>query len=509
MTIELLAHTALMGTNRQPLPAPTADDEPGRLLAAIAAARATTSPELALLQSAGVISLCGQAGWRPLPATLEPFPRSPLESRTLIEHEGFKECLANLIEHRKPRLLIEALRELAARRLIVPFSFLPKLLETGRNQPELRPFLQPVLGERGAWLARLNPQFGWTGSIEAEAEAGFDWETATHSARRTHLAHLRRRAADQAHALLARDFAKIPAKERAELLAEWRAGLSMADEPFLENALSDRSREVRAQAAKLLSLLPESRLVSRMGERLTSCLSRNQRGTWIITPPQAFDPAWARDGILEQFDSGQGPRAAWLQQIATFLPLAWWERHLELTPGEICSWVVKGDWSKAIGRAMGERLTQEAAPTWVKAMLDQPKAVFGLEAFQLVPHLTEEEQQDYWLARLHDPPGDGRFLLTELVQWANQSGRDLQIAAALAALTLAARLMASSPSRYRWLYEDVLLVIPPSLVTSWLEELQGETSATEASAADLAPFIELLSLRQHLHHLLDQLGPGN
>lgn len=507
--LEPLARTALMGTNRQPLPAPATDDEPGRLLAAIAAARATANPELALLQSAGVIALCGQAGMRPLPVALEPFPRSPPESRTLVEHEGFKEFLAHLIEHPKPRLLIEALRELAARRLIVPFSFLPRLLESGRHRPELRPFLQPVLGERGAWLARLNPQFGWALGTEAATEAEFDWETATHPARRAHLAHLRRTAPEQARARLASDFAKIPAKERAELLAEWRAGLSMEDEPFLENSLGDRSREVRVQAARLLSLLPESRLVSRMGERLASCLSRNQRGTWVMTPPQSFDPLWARDGILEQFDSGQGPRAGWLQQIATFLPLAWWEQHLKLTPEEICQWLVKSDWAKALGRAMGERLTQEVAPSWVKVVLDQPKAVFGLEAFQLVPRLPEEEQQDYWLARLHDPPGDGRMLLTELVQWAHQSGRDLQIATALAALNLAARLMASSPSRFRWLYEDLLLVIPASLVTSWLAELQLETPTSEAETADLAPYIGLLSLRQQLHHLLDQLGPGN
>ncbi|MFE6650275.1 DUF5691 domain-containing protein, partial [Nocardioides sp. NPDC057772] len=38
----------------------------------------------------------------------------------------------------------------------------------------------------------------------------------------------------------------------------------VADEPFLEQALTDRSRNVRATAAELLSALPESALAARM-----------------------------------------------------------------------------------------------------------------------------------------------------------------------------------------------------------------------------------------------------
>ena len=41
----------------------------------------------------------------------------------------------------------------------------------------------------------------------------------------------------------------------------------MDDEPFLESALDDRSREVRQQAADLLTRLPDSRLALRMAER--------------------------------------------------------------------------------------------------------------------------------------------------------------------------------------------------------------------------------------------------
>ena len=43
-----------------------------------------------------------------------------------------------------------------------------------------------------------------------------------------------------------------------------RTGLGPQDEPFLEQALADRSRNVRAVAAELLSALPGSALAARM-----------------------------------------------------------------------------------------------------------------------------------------------------------------------------------------------------------------------------------------------------
>ena len=63
------------------------------------------------------------------------------------------------------------------------------------------------------------------------------------------------------------------AEDRLMFLDSLRAGLSEADEPFLEQALADRSRNVRSTAAELLSALPVSALAARMAARARSCVS--------------------------------------------------------------------------------------------------------------------------------------------------------------------------------------------------------------------------------------------
>lgn len=102
-----------------------------------------------------------------------------------------------------------------------------------------------------------------------------------------------------------------------------RTGLSAADEPFLEEALTDRSRNVRATAAELLSALPDSALAGRMAARARSCVSLGPEGI-TVEAPYACDPAMERDGVAAKPPNGRGERSWWLGQLVDAAPLSMW-----------------------------------------------------------------------------------------------------------------------------------------------------------------------------------------
>ena len=125
-----------------------------------------------------------------------------------------------------------------------------------------------ILGVRGRWLAAKNPKWRkYAGVNEAAEPDGALGDRRIARATGARSGALRETDPGRARELVASTFAADPADQRAKFVGELARGLSMEDEPFLEAALDDRSKEVRRQAAELLRCLPESRLCLRMIER--------------------------------------------------------------------------------------------------------------------------------------------------------------------------------------------------------------------------------------------------
>src|SRR5262249_24550712 len=137
-----------------------------------------------------------------------------------------------------------------------------------------------------------------------------EWEIGDRAARLTLLHEARKTVPDLARELLAATWAGEKADDRATFLGTFEAGLSMADEPFLEGVLDDRSKEVRRAAAPLLTRLPDSRLAGRMFERVRPLLTwvggtkprmlglrQGQPARIEMTLPAACDKAMIRDGV--------------------------------------------------------------------------------------------------------------------------------------------------------------------------------------------------------------------
>jgi hypothetical protein len=157
----------------------------------------------------------------------------------------------------------------------------------------------PRLGKRGRWLARQNPDWAYAVAGEVPDEPGAideAWTTGTPEARVALLRQLRQADPARGRELLASTWKTDGPEDRAAFLKAFEIGLGPDDEPFLEAALDDRRKEVRAAAIELLTRLPGSRLVRRMIERVAPLLSLPSKPRWPPWNPSRPCPSPGRPG---------------------------------------------------------------------------------------------------------------------------------------------------------------------------------------------------------------------
>jgi hypothetical protein len=296
-----------------------------------------------LLSEAAELAVAVRAG--DLPAgRVEPPVSAPPEALARATAAQTRELEILLIG--EPALLPEWLALCAAAGRRADERLLPELLERGRLDRDLRPALLAVLGARGRWLAAREPAWRW--AVPADPSW---WETGDRAQQLTFLVELRARDSGAGRALVERRFAEAGPEERAELVAALKVGLADADEPFLEAALDDRRKEVRLAAARLLYVLPRSRLAGRMAERARP-----------LVPPDELDAAALRDGIEPTPPRGEGARAFWLRQIVSAAPL-------QGSPAAALARVARSEWRDTLILAWALAAARQRDPVWAEALL--------------------------------------------------------------------------------------------------------------------------------------------
>ncbi|MGW5350539.1 DUF5691 domain-containing protein [Streptomyces sp. NPDC004031] len=339
--------------------------------------------------------LPGTAGPRPKPAAPDRRPELPPAARRRLaalladrsgsgggNRRGAAPNLAELL----PQWLAAARHEGYA----VPPELLPALLDVARARTDLRADALAFAGQRGRWLARLNPDWAYALRAGAAAvpepgtpgatpdqdqeEAARLWEEGLFAERVALLTRLRMSAPDTGLALLAATWKSERAEDRLMFLDSLRTGLSAADETFLEQALSDRSRNVRATAAELLSALPGSALAARMAVRARTCVSLGPDGI-VVEAPYECDAAMERDGVAPRPPNGRGERAWWLGQLVDAAPLAMWPaRFGGRTPEQIIALPVLDDWQPDLHAAWCRAAVRQRDAPWARALLGPPPA---------------------------------------------------------------------------------------------------------------------------------------
>ncbi|MGY5060048.1 DUF5691 domain-containing protein [Streptomyces sp. 900105755] len=382
---EDLVTTALLGTDRRP---PTTGG-PRR------------EAPVALLDEAAVATVRRRAGLRPAPAARRPEP-APADPRPALPAAAARR-LAMLLSDRSGaaaggrrgtspdlmELLPQWLAAANARGFAAPPQALPALLDAARGRTDLRPAALAFAGPRALWLARLNQD--WRFALRAAPGGGAAlpgpedsdgirqlWQEGLFAERVALLAALRARAPETARELLAGTWATERAEDRLMFLDSLRTGLAAGDEPFLEQALSDRSRNVRTTAAELLSALPGSALAGRMAVRAGACVAVDHTGDGpviAVEAPPECDPGMERDGVVAKPPAGRGERSWWLGQLVEAAPLSGWPARLGgRSPQEIVALPVADGWQGELHAAWCRAAVRQRDGEWARALLGVPGA---------------------------------------------------------------------------------------------------------------------------------------
>jgi hypothetical protein len=168
----------------------------------------------------------------------------------------------------------------------------------------------------------------------------------------------------------------------------------MADEPFLEGVLDERSKLVREAAAQLLALLAESRFAARMAARARAIVTieparkgllKKTAAKVSIEPPSGYDEAWERDGIEEKPPGGVGKRAWWLRQILSRTRPGALLGEMAVTPGEFLAGVGETEYAAEVVAALSESCAGVADPEWCVALVAHRLDRKSSHAIELAP----------------------------------------------------------------------------------------------------------------------------
>ncbi|MFG3409102.1 DUF5691 domain-containing protein [Streptomyces sp. NPDC048142] len=441
---EELVTSALLGTDRRP-PAPRSGPVPADAPAALLDAAALHT----VRQRAGLLPAVPEA--RPEPAAPDPRPPLPEAARHRLAHlladraappgggrRGTAPDLTELI----PQWLATANRK----GFRAPAALLPPLLDAARARTDLRPQALAFAGPRGLWLAGLNPDWKFALRGSASGTLGPDirdpdavrrlWEEGLFAERVALLDAVRAQDPSAGLALLTTTWSTERAEDRLMFLDSLRSGLGGDDEPFLEQALSDRSRNVRATAAELLSALPASALAGRMAARALSCVSPDRTGdvlSIVVEAPHECDAEMQRDGIAAVPPTGRGERSWWLGQVVEATPLGAWEERFGGRPAEeVVALPVADDWAGELHTAWCRAAMRQRNPQWSRALLGRPSApeqspgtASIAERSKLLAILDADERAS-WVAEFiaaHGLSEAFQLLAVCMVPWAGPLGR--------------------------------------------------------------------------------------
>ncbi|GLZ12400.1 hypothetical protein Acsp04_26350 [Actinomadura sp. NBRC 104425] len=410
---------ALLGTRRRSAPPlPQAPAEAGD-----AAER--------LLDQAALLTVRRRAGRR-ASGGVEPIAPAPVEDLPVVSPAAARR-LELILGGTQIRVLPEWLEAAAAHGRRVPARLLPDLLERGRSDRMLRPYIARAAGRRGVWLALQNTEWAYLVGAGDDPGGGPEvWRTGTRNQRVAYLTALRGTDPAAAREALRETWGREPAPDRAAFLATFEHGLSADDEQFLESALEDRGKDVRQTAADLLARLPGSAYAARMAARARACVRaeertvQGRRRTWVLVePPRTHDEGLARDGVpfhpTGSFAPGGrsggpvGTRSAWLREILARTPLSAWTDLFGLPPGEIVCLPVADAAGRADARAADARAARDMHIGWARAALRQRDVAWARALLKGGVMVDEPEALADLLQVL--PGGEREQAAADLIRW--------------------------------------------------------------------------------------------
>lgn len=515
---ELLLKTVILGTEQQEIPDLESAGLLGQSLQGLKGAGAGLGRERTLLHAASLVCLAEKAGRQLAKFTAAFCLPCPPEEKNPVPQAAAR-VLKQLLEDR-PDLLREWLLIAASMQGRVPDESLPAILQIASQNKALRPLIRPCLGTRGYWLSQLNPDWRNVGLPDKDGTdtpaADFEnvFETGRIDERCAALREIRRAHPSRGIELLRATWGTERPEDRTRLLAATEVGLSMADEPFLEEeALDDRRKEVRMQARELLLKLPDSRLSLRAEQRAFQCLvpiepekggflanllSQKKRGLFTVAPPEEYDSKMLRDGIAaKSTDYRVGEKAWWLSQIVEMVNPRRLMKHLNVTAQQLVDGINSSDWQYALRQGI-ERAAIRCADSELAVLFLQCKSENAGGLFDLLDSSSQESVMAGLFAPDRPVDYNTEFSLLLRMQhlWSPAFSR-VMLRALRAQLTQRSDYMMETMARYAGIYMDTDLW--RSVEETWLPVVDREPALKKMAAT--------LALRKEMKNAMN-VSPG-
>lgn len=232
----------------------------------------------------------------------------------------------------------------------IPDALLPDALDAIRLQFEnklIPQSLNTLVGQRGLWLASLRNRWGF---LLWETDFTYAWHVTVSASRRKGLFRQYRQADPKA----AREFLiekrnKFNNSTLAQYVNWMTIGLSLDDEPFLNELMTSDDDGLRKAARELLQTLRGSAYVNRMCERVAKHITLGRKGFTIESVEMTKQAR--RDGLHSV------RRGEW-SQIVPSVPPSFWCEHFNISP------------EKAI--RLSERHDKQLYEYWPHALQNHP-----------------------------------------------------------------------------------------------------------------------------------------
>jgi Family of unknown function (DUF5691) len=298
-TWETLVASAVVGTSRQE---PSIDlTHPA--LSDYAEFLQTQSAKQKMLSAAGLVAAYQAVGKSAELASLPLLSPAPEDNLPCCSKLTAQHLNAVLTDNKYEPILPELLQLLAQAGQTVPPDFLPLLLNLGKRESKLRELILPILGSRGQWLVRQNPDWKYAlgAAIEVPNLAEFQeiWTTGTNHERLAALTQWRQIQPASAREAVVANWKQDKAESRQAWLEVFQTNLSLDDEEFLEVALFDRSEPVRQMAANLLRQLPSQyrQRLTKLASQSVTIEEKGGRYKIDINIPDIDDKEWQLAGV--------------------------------------------------------------------------------------------------------------------------------------------------------------------------------------------------------------------
>ncbi|MCP5099552.1 MAG: hypothetical protein GY943_28695 [Chloroflexi bacterium] len=389
-----LVKTALLGTHRAKVDAVHANSPLTDLLAQVD----LSDQETALLTMAGIVSLHKKSGH--ITSQIElPFDfhtathtsdKAPIPAQ-------ISRLLAAMLDGKNNVVLPEFLTAIHAAGFTISDAHLPNTLDKGMRLVSIRPLIPLVLGTKGQYLAAKNPAWRYaTMDIDNLHLLMHEWRTTEPGKRPNLLRQVRAANPHYARQLLETTWRSEADSIRSQFIRLLNTNISMADEPFLETALDDRSLLVRQKACELLSYLSDSRLARRMITHTRGVLkwTPNQPQKISVRFPTTITNQMARDGILRNAKMSKARlRGRQLVQMITAVPLDHWTTVWNVSPAEIIKALPTTNWERTLTNAFTTATARQRNHKWAQAIL-QERGIRDHTA-RLVSILTAAEYEQF------------------------------------------------------------------------------------------------------------------